>query len=95
MDTIISFILSFFQLIFGNIFAFVALYLLILVSIKLFGIWKIQLNNNNPVCPKCSNKSSRINRQNLDKVKNILSFNTLKWKKYTCYSCYWEGSRWD
>ena len=95
MDTIISFILSFFQLIFGNFFAFIAFYLLILVNIKLFGIWKIQSNNDITECPKCGNKSSRINRQNIDKVKNILSFNTIKWKRYTCYSCYWEGSRWD
>jgi len=95
MDTIISFIINFFQLIFGNIFAFIGFYLISLVSIKLFGVWKIQLNNNNPVCPKCSNKSSRINRQKIDKVKNILTLNILKWKRFACYSCYWEGSRWD
>ena len=95
MDTIISFIISFFQLIFGNIFAFIAFYLLLLVNIKLFGIWKLKLENTNPVCPKCGNKASRIKRDFTDKVRNILSLNIMKWKKYTCYSCYWEGSRWD
>lgn len=95
MDTVVGFFISFFQLIFGNLFAFTAFYLLILVNIKLFGIWKIQFNKSNPVCPKCTSKSSRINREKIDKVKTFLSLNTLKWKRYTCYTCYWEGSRWD
>jgi len=95
VDTLISYFISFIQLIFGNIIAFLAFYLLILASIKLFGIWKLQLKNTNPVCPKCGNKSTRIKREIIDKARNILSLNTLKWKRYTCYSCYWEGSRWD
>ena len=95
MDTIIGFIINFFQIIFGNIFGFLTFYLLVLVNIKLFGIWKLQLKNSNPVCPKCYSKSSRIKREGLDKVRNVLSLNTLKWKRYTCYSCYWKGSRWD
>ena len=95
MDIIISFFISFFELIFGNFLAFIAFYLLVLVNIKLFGVWKLKLKNTNPACPKCGNKASRINRDNIDKVRNVLSLKTLKWKKYTCYSCYWEGSRWD
>ena len=95
MDIIVGIIISFFQLIFGNIFAFIAFYLLVVVNIKLFGIWKLQLKNTNSKCPKCGNKSSRIKRDSLDKVRNVLSLNTMKWKRYTCYSCYWEGSRWD
>ena len=95
MDTVLGLLISFFQMIFGNIFAFVAFYLLILLNIKLFGLWKLQLKNTDPVCPKCGNKSRRIKRDSLDKAINILSLYTLKWKKYTCYHCYWEGSRWD
>ena len=95
MDFFIGLIISFFQLIFGNIFAFIALYLLILINIKLFGIWKLQLKSTTAVCPKCGNKSSRINKEKIDKVRNVLSLNTLKWKRYACYSCYWQGSRWD
>lgn len=95
VDTILAFFISFFELIFGNIFAFIAFYLLVLVSIKLFGIWKLQLKNTNSLCPKCGNKSSRINREKVDKVRNVLSLNLFKWKRYACYSCYWEGSRWD
>ena len=91
----LGFFISFFQLIFGDIFALIAFYLLFLVSIKLFGIWKLKLENTNPACPKCSSKSYRIKRDISEKVRNILSLNILKWKKYTCYSCYWEGSRWD
>ena len=95
MDTILAFFVSFFKLIFGNIFAFIAFYLLTLINIYLFGIWKLQLKKTNPVCPKCDNKASRIKKDTTDKLRNILSLNTLKWKRYTCYSCYWEGSRWD
>ena len=95
MDLIVGLFISFFQLIFGNILAFITFYLLLLVNIKLFGIWKLQLKNDNPLCPKCGNKASRIKRDFINKAKNIISLNTLKWKKYTCYSCYWEGSRWD
>ena len=95
MDTVVALFNSFFDLIFGNIFAFIVFYLLILVNIKLFGVWKTQSNNNIPKCPKCGSKSSRINREKIDKLKNILSLNTLKWKRHTCYTCYWEGSRWD
>ena len=95
MDTIVGLFIDFFKLIFGNIFAFIAFYLLALVNIKLFGIWKLQLKNTNPLCPKCGNKSSRIKTNNVEKARNILSLNALKWKKYICYSCYWEGSRWD
>tara|TARA_B100000965_G_scaffold368154_1_gene354639 strand:- start:657 stop:944 length:288 start_codon:yes stop_codon:yes gene_type:complete len=95
MDYIIELIISFFQLIFGNILAFVAFYLLTIANIKLFEIWKIQSDNKNALCPKCNNKCSRIQREALDKIRNILSLKTLNWKRYTCYSCYWEGSRWD
>ena len=71
MDNFVGFFISFFQLIFGNLFAFIAFYLLILVNIKLFGIWKIQFNKSSPVCPKCASKSSRINREKIDKVKTF------------------------
>mgnify|MGYP001157161418 CR=1 FL=1 len=110
MDTIVGLFISLFDVIFGNIFAFIAFYLLILVNIKLFGIWKVKTQDqskkgfktdsstrklNITIFPRCGNKSTRINRDNLDKARTVLSLNTMKWKKYTCYSCYWEGSRWD
>ena len=110
MDTAVGFLIKIFKLIFSNFFSVAATYAIILLLIKLFGIWKVIKKNNEEngfatgkttrklnitICPRCGNESTRVNRTDYDKARNILSLNLLKWKKYNCYSCYWEGSRWD
>ena len=110
MDIAVGFFIKIFELIFSNVFSVSATYAIILLIIKLFGIWKVIKKNNDKdgfatgnttrklnitICPRCGNASTRVNRTDYDKARNILSLNLLKWKKYTCYSCYWEGSRWD
>ena len=97
MDTLVSLVLSLINLIFSSIVSFIITYLIILFSIKLFGIWKIKQNKDGlkTICPKCGIKSSRVSKNIYDKLRKIFSLNLLDWKRYTCYSCYWEGSRWD
>ena len=96
MDTLVGLVAGLIKLIFSNIFSIIITYLIILFSIKLFGIWKIKKNKGNlkSICPKCAMQSSRVSKNNYDKAIKIFSLNLLDWKRYTCYSCYWEGSRW-
>ena len=97
MDSLVGLIVNLIKLIFSSIFSFIITYLIILFSIKLFGIWKIKKNEGalKSICPKCGNQSSRVSKNNYDKARKIFSLNLLDWKRHTCYSCYWEGSRWD
>ena len=42
MDTIVGFFVAIFKLIFTNVFSILATYLIVLLAIKLFRIWKIK-----------------------------------------------------
>ena len=42
MDIVVGFFVAIFKLIFTNVFSILATYLIVLLAIRLFGIWKIK-----------------------------------------------------
>jgi len=92
IDGFVAFIIN---TVFGSIFSFPVIYITIIFSIKIFGIWKHKKNINNKVkCPNCEYSVKRIASNNLDELYTKLSFKLFKFKRYTCFSCYWEGRLW-
>ena len=70
MDIAVGFFIKIFELIFSNVFSVSATYAIILLLIKLFGIWKVIKKNNDEdefatgnttrklnitICPRCEN----------------------------------------
>ena len=94
MDIVVSLFVAIFKLIFSNVFSILVTYFILLLVIKLFGIWKIKENNDKPICPRCNTTCSRIQKSSIDELRTYLSLKIMRWKRFTCYTCYWEGSRW-
>jgi uncharacterized protein with PIN domain len=92
IDYFIGFIIN---TLFGSIYSIPLLYIICILIIKIFGIWKRKKNINNKVnCPKCKNTVKRISSNSLDDLYTKLSLNLFKFKRYSCFSCYWEGRLW-
>ena len=90
-----SFAGFFINTLFGSIYSIPLLYIICILIIKIFGIWKCKRNINNKVnCPNCENTVKRISSNSLDELYTKLSLNLFKFKRYTCFSCYWEGRLW-
>lgn len=72
------------------------IYLLSLVTIKSFNIFKKQTSKRfHLICPGCKkNIIKRIKRKSHDIYINILSLQLFKFKRYKCSVCSWEGLRW-
>ena len=92
IDYFIGFVIN---TLFGSIYSIPLLYIICILIIKIFGIWKHKKNINNKVnCPKCKKTVKRISSNSLDELYTKLSLNLFKFKRYSCFSCYWEGRLW-
>ena len=90
MDIVIGFFVAVFKLIFTNIFSILVTYLTVLLTIRLFGIWKIEENNDKPICPRCNTTCSRIKKSSIDELRTYLSLKIMRWKRFTCYNYSFE-----
>ena len=69
MDNFAGFFVAIFKLIFSNVFSVLVTYLIVLLAIKLFGIWKIKENDDKPICPRCNTTCSRIKKSSIDELR--------------------------
>jgi hypothetical protein len=77
--------LAFFLLLLKYLLQFVALYVIILLVLRMSKYYKISN------CPNCAGELKRSQRKGSDRLINSLSFGILPIKRYRCYTCYWEG----
>ena len=71
-------------------------YLIILIILKAFNVWKkIECDKCSNCCPCCSKPLERIKRLKKDYVANYLTFQLFDFKRYKCMDCAWEGRRWE
>ena len=71
-------------------------YILILLTLKYFGIGKkISSGNNSNCCPDCGGLLIRIRRTQKDQFKKHITFRIFDSRRYVCNNCGWEGLRWE
>ena len=64
---------------------FLALYVVILLVLRMSKYYKASN------CPNCAGELKRSQRKASDRLINNISFGILPIKRYRCYTCYWEG----
>ena len=77
--------LAFFLLLSKYLLGFLALYVAILLLLRMSKYYKVS------TCPNCAGELKRSQRKGSDRLINSISFGILPIKRYRCYTCYWEG----
>ena len=76
---------AFFLLLSKYLLGFLAVYIVILLVLRMSKYYKVSN------CPNCAGELKRSQRSASDRLINNISFGILPIKRYRCYTCYWEG----
>jgi len=78
------------------IFLITIIYILLLFTLKYFGIGKkISSGNYSNCCPDCEGVLNRIRRTQSDQFLHHFTFRIFDARRYVCHNCGWEGLRWE
>ena len=78
------------------IFLIIIGYILVLFTLKYFGIGKkISSGNYSNCCPDCEGVLNRIRRKKIDQFVQHFTFKIFDARRYFCHYCGWEGLRWE
>lgn len=81
--------LAFCLLLCKDLLGFLAIYIIILLVLRVSNYYRVSN------CPNCAGELKRSQRLASDRLINTVSFGILPVKRYRCYTCYWEGQALD